>query len=204
MKPHMLLLLLFFSSITFAQKMEITQGSFENLKNIESYHLVFDYTDLNIVDFDSEAAFIAHEMEERNEKGTSEEWKTNWFGDRDYRYHPRFIKAFNEYFKKGEVIVSEEKNDAQYIMKVKTTSIYPGFNNGFTRKNGELEVAISIYEANNPDNVLFSAEIIKVKATYAGDKATLKGFDFHTGERIAYGYWNLAKYFAKRLRMGTK
>lgn len=91
-----------------------------------------------------------------------------------------------------------------YTMKIHTTEIYPGFNNGFTRKSGNLEITISIYETNNTEIILFSANITDVECTYAGDKATLEGFDFHQGERIAYGYWNLAKFFAKQLRRGIK
>ncbi len=204
MKTLISFILLAFSTLALAQKMEITHGSFKQLSAINEYQLKFDYSELNIKDFESEEAYIQQEMKERKDKGTSEEWKTNWFGDRNYRYHPRFIKAFNEYFKKGEISVSEANSDAKHIMQIKTTSIYPGYNNGFSRKNGELEVTVTIFEKTSPEIALFSANIVKVKATYAGDKATLKGFDFHTGERLAYGYWNLAKFFAKRLRMGIK
>jgi hypothetical protein len=89
-------------------------------------------------------------------------------------------------------------------MKVHTTEIYPGYNNGFTRKSGNLEVIISVYKTENAEDILFSANITDVECNYAGDKATLEDFDFHQGERIAYGYWNLAKFFAKKLRRGIK
>jgi len=201
--------LLLFLSVSFAvssQKMNITSGEFKNLKHISEYNLVFDYSNLNVKDFESEEDYINKTMieKEKDTPGNGNVFREEWYGDRAYRYEPRYIKAFNEYFKKGEVKVIKDRLDLPVTMKIHTTEIYPGYNNGITRKSGNLEVTISIYETNNPETVLFSANIIKVECTYAGDKATLEGFDFHQGERIAYGYWNLAKYFAKRLRMGTK
>lgn len=197
---------LFFVVNLHSQEIEITLGNFTNLKTISEYNLVFDYSNLNVTDFENEEAYLQKTMLEKEhaKPGNARVFREEWFGDREYRYEPRYIKAFNEYFKKEEVKVVKNRPDLMYTMKIHTTEIYPGYNNGFTRKSGNLEVTISIYETGNPENILFSANITDVECTYAGDKATLEGFDFHQGERIAYGYWNLAKFFAKQLRRGIK
>lgn len=205
MKFAYLLLLINFSFAVAAQEITITSGDFKNLKNISEYNLVFDYSNLNVTDFESEEAYLQKTMLEKEQAkpGNARVFREEWFGDRAYRYEPRYIKAFNEYFKE-KVKVIKERPDLPYTMKIHTTEIYPGYNNGFTRKSGNLEVTISVYESENPENILFSANITDVECTYSGDKATLEGFDFHQGERIAYGYWNLAKFFAKHLRRGIK
>jgi hypothetical protein len=201
--------LLFFLNISFvvsAQEITIVSGNYKNLKTISEYNLVFDYSDLTVTDFESEEDYLQKTMLEKEQAkpGNAKVFREEWFSDRAYRYEPRYIQAFNEYFKKGEIKVIKDRPDLPYTMKVHTTEIYPGYNNGFTRKSGNLEVTISVFKTENAENILFSANITDVECNYAGDKATLEDFDFHQGERIAYGYWNLAKFFAKKLRRGIK
>ncbi|AFL80444.1 hypothetical protein Aeqsu_0941 [Aequorivita sublithincola DSM 14238] len=201
--------LIVFINIAFvvsAQEITVNSGDYKNLKDISEYNLVFDYSNLTVTDYENEEAYLIKTMyeKEQGKPGNARVFREEWFGDRAYRYEPRFIKAFNEYFKKEEIKAIKYKSNLTYTMKIHTTEIYPGYNNGFTRESAKLKVTISIYETANAENVLFSADIIKAEGTYAGDKAILKGYDFHQGERIAYGYWNLAKFFAKELRRGIK
>ncbi len=200
------LFFLLFASTFHSQEITIVSGNYKNLKTISEYNLVFDYSDLTVTDFESEEDYLQKTMLEKEQAkpGNAKVFREEWFADRAYRYEPRYIQAFNEYFKKGEVKVIKDRPDLPYTMKVHTTEIYPGYNNGFTRKSGNLEVTISVFKTENAENILFSANITDVECNYAGDKATLEDFDFHQGERIAYGYWNLAKFFAKKLRRGIK
>lgn len=206
MKFAFLLLFLNISFVVSAQEITIVSGNYKSLKTVSEYNLVFDYSDLTVTDFESEEDYLQKTMLEKEQAkpGNAKVFREEWFSDRAYRYEPRYIQAFNEYFKKGEVKVIKDRPDLPYTMKVHTTEIYPGYNNGFTRKSGNLEVIISVYKTENAEDILFSANITDVECNYAGDKATLEDFDFHQGERIAYGYWNLAKFFAKKLRRGIK
>lgn len=206
MKFAFLLLFLNISFVVSAQEITIVSGNYKNLKTVSEYNLVFDYSDLTVTDFESEEDYLQKTMleKEQTKPGNARVFREEWFTDRAYRYEPRYIQAFNEYFKKGEVKVFKDRTDLPYTMKVHTTEIYPGYNNGFTRKSGNLEVIFSVYKTENAEDILFSANITDVECNYAGDKATLEDFDFHQGERIAYGYWNLAKFFAKKLRRGIK
>jgi hypothetical protein len=200
------LFFLLFASTFHSQEITIVSGNYKNLKTVSEYNLVFDYSDLTVTDFENEEDYLQKTMLEKEQEkpGNARVFREEWFSDRAYRYEPRYIQAFNEYFKKGEVKVFKDRPDLPYTMKVHTTEIYPGYNNGFTRKSGNLEVIISVYKTENAEDILFSANITDVECNYAGDKATLEDFDFHQGERIAYGYWNLAKFFAKKLRRGIK
>lgn len=206
MKFAFLLLFLNISFVVSAQEITVVSGNYKSLKTVSEYNLVFDYSDLTVTDFESEEDYLQKTMLEKEQEkpGNARVFREEWFSDRAYRYEPRYIQAFNEYFKKGEIKVIKDRPDLPYTMKVHTTEIYPGYNNGFTRKSGNLEVTISVFKTENAENILFSANITDVECNYAGDKATLEDFDFHQGERIAYGYWNLAKFFAKKLRRGIK
>ena len=88
-------------------------------------------------------------------------------------------------------------------MKIQTTYIYPG-NVGMTIKESEIKAKIIIYKTNAPLEKLLVVEVKDIKGYYQGDKAMMRGYEFHSGERIAFAYWTLGKYFAKKLRMGIK
>jgi hypothetical protein len=157
--------LLFFLNISFvvsAQEITIVSGNYKNLKTISEYNLVFDYSDLTVTDFESEEDYLQKTMLEKEQAkpGNAKVFREEWFSDRAYRYEPRYIQAFNEYFKKGEIKVIKDRPDLPYTMKVHTTEIYPGYNNGFTRKSGNLEVTISVFKTENAEDILFSQTLL--------------------------------------------
>lgn len=187
-----LLLLAFTSTLAFSQKLDVTSGNIKNLKGITEYQLEFDYTDLQIPKYDSEEAFLEEKMQKRDEKeaGMGENFKENWFADRENRYEPKFIESFNKRFKNGDVSVGKDKANAQYIMKIHTTMMYPGYNVGVWRENSKIEATISVYEVANPNTVLFSGNYTKIEGNGAF------GNDYNSGYRISEAYAKLAKEFA--------
>ncbi len=193
MKKRLLLAFLVVSTITFAQKkIKVTDGEAKNLKEITSYNLEFDYSNLEIPKYDSEDDFLADKMKKREEKeaGTGEKFKKSWFADREERYEPKFIESFNKRFEDGEVSVSKDNADAKYTMKVHSTKIYAGYNVGIVRKNAEIDVVISVFETANPENLVFSAKYVDVQGYGA------MGNDFNSGYRISECYAKVAKAFA--------
>ncbi len=78
MKKEFLIVLavLTLSGVT-AQKLKIQNGDFKNLKGIDTYSLVFDYTDVQIPKFDNEEDFLKDKMDKREEKeaGDGERFK---------------------------------------------------------------------------------------------------------------------------------
>ncbi|MDO6761144.1 hypothetical protein Q4566_13110 [Tamlana sp. 2_MG-2023] len=183
-----------FASFAYSQKIKVETGSFKDLKDIKAYALTFDYSNLEIPKYDSEEAFLEDKMAKREEKeaGAGEVFKKSWFADRPDRYEPKFIESFNKRFDDGEVKVAKD-TEAQYTMLVKTTMMYAGYNVGVMRQNAKIEATISVYETNNPSDVLFSADITKVEGNGAG------GYDFNSGYRISEAYAKLAKEFAKKI-----
>lgn len=194
MKKLFIICMLLYATCATAQKFKVTTGSFKNLKEIPAYDLVFDYENLKVDKFDTEEDFLKDKMDKREEKRMDEEFKKSWFADREDRYEPKFIESFNKRFSKGEITVKKNNSDADYVMLVKTTWIYPGYNVGVMRQPSKINATITVYEKNNPDNILFKGDINKVQGNGAA------GFDYNSGYRISEAYALLAKIFAKNIK----
>ncbi|MBP93304.1 hypothetical protein SAMN04487989_101868 [Bizionia echini] len=199
MKNIFLFTVLMVSTTIFSQKAKITQGDWKDLKGISTYNLVFEYTDLQIPKYDSEEAFLEDKMNKRDDKeeGTGEEFKKNWFADRENRYEPKFIESFNKRFDDNEVKVGKNI-DAEYTMKIHTTMLYPGYNVGVMRQNAKLEATLYVYKTETPNNILFSVDYTKVEGYGA------MGNDYNSGYRISEGYAKLAKELAKTIQKKAK
>lgn len=194
-----LCLILFCTTLMFAQKVKVTDGSFKNLKGISAYNLEFDYTDVMIPKYDSEEEFLADKMKKRDEKeaGTGAKFKASWFADREGRYEPKYIESFNKRFKKGEVKVGKDIG-AEYTMKIHTTLMWAGYNVGIVRKNSKVEATASVFKTDNPSEVVWSANYTKVEGGGA------MGYDFDSGYRISEAYAKLAKEVAANIRKKAK
>ncbi len=181
-----------------AQKLRIQEGDFKNLKGIDTYSLVFDYTDVMIPKFDNEEEFLKDKMDKREEKkaGDGERFKNDWFNDRPDKYHPKFIESFNKRFKNGEFQVTED--NAEYTMEIHSTKIYPGYNVGIVRHNAEIDATFTIYKTDAPDAVLFSGSYRDVQGNGA------MGYDYNSGYRISECYAKLAKNIAGVLKKKVK
>jgi len=189
MKKSILLVALFIATVSYGQKMKVSEGSIKNLKGITQFDLEFDYSDMQIPKFKSEEAFLANKVanKEKKAKGTGERWKKKWFDNREERFSPMFIESFNKRFKKGRVKVENDVADAKYVMKIHTTWMYAGYNVGIVRHNAEINAEVTVYEKANPSNVLLKGTYKKVQGNGAF------GNDYDEGFRISHCYAKLAK-----------
>ena len=192
MKKQFVSVLLLLATLSVsAQRLKVNEGDFKNLKGINTYSVVFDYTDVQIPKFENEEAFLKDKMDKREEKkaGDGERFKNEWFNDRPDRYHPKFIESFNKRFENGELSVTEDVAD--YTMEIHTTKIYPGYNVGIVRHNAEIDATFTIYKTGERDNVLFSGSYKDVQGNGA------MGYDYNSGYRISECYAKLAKNIAQ-------
>ena len=196
----LLFALLFSTTIVFSQKANVTKGDWSDLKGITEFNLEFDYSDLEIPKYDSEEAFLEDKIAKREEKepGTGEKFRESWFSDRENYYEPRFIETFNDRYKDGLVKVDRDLGNAEYTMKVHTTFIYPGYNVGVVRKNSKLEVTLSVYKNDSPDDIIFEVDYTKIEGAGNG------GYDFNSGQRIADAYIIFARRLTKDMYKNNK
>ena len=193
MKKLFLLTLIAVSTFAMAQKMKVTSGSFAALKGIALFDVKFDYTDLKVDKFKTEEEFLKDKMKKREEKGTDDDFKKSWFADRENRYEPKFIESFN---KREESIQVGKNNGAPYVITVKTTWIYPGFNVGVMRRDSKIHTTVSV--ADKDGKVLLSADYTDVPGSGA------MGYDYDSGYRISECYAKLAKELAADIKKGKK
>ncbi|WP_231632490.1 hypothetical protein, partial [Mangrovimonas sp. TPBH4] len=178
------------STFLFAQKAKVLEGDWAELKGISNYDLVFEYENLEIPNYDSEEEFLKDKMKKREEKeaGAGEKFKASWFADRENKYEPKFIESFNKRFDEGEVKVGME-DASEYVMKIKTTFMYSGYNVGIKAQKSKVDAIISVYKKDAPDEVLFSVKYTKAEGTPV----------YNAGDRIAEAYAKLAKTLAKTM-----
>lgn len=199
MKKTILILVLMISAVSMAQKMKVISGDFKNLKGISEFNLVFDYENLKVDKFATEEDFLKDKMAKRDdEEGKAENFKKNWFADRENRYEPKFIESFNKRFENEKVKADKGLSSAKYTIKVKTTWIYPGYNVGVMRQPAKLNTTLYVYEIANPSNILLKVDYEKALGSGAA------GFDYNSGYRISEAYAKLAKTFAADLKKKTK
>ena len=175
----------------FSQKPNVLEGDFKALKGIETYDLEFDYSKVEIPDFDSEEAYIEQKMKEKEEDlpGSSEEWKKKYYSDRQEHFEPKFMESFN---KRGAWKASKDYDDSEYVMKVNTLELYNGWNVGVMRKPARIAATIGVYKRNE-ETPLILVEYKDVKG------ADALGYDFATHSRLAEAYAKLAKSFLRDL-----
>jgi hypothetical protein len=194
MKKSVVLLFLFFMSVASAQRFDVLSGKVSNLKGISAYNVTFDYTNQKVQGFDSEEAYLADKMDKRKEvEGESEQFRKDWFDDRENKYEPKFMEYFNKRFEKGE-IKCEKNSDLKYTMNIKTTWIYPGYSVVAVAQPAKISAVITVVETANPKNILVQMEFDKSIGLGQGT------FEFDQGYRIAGAYEKLAKNMVMQLK----
>ena len=195
MKKLLLSGMVVISTLAIAQKMKVTSGSFAALKGIALFDVKFDYSNLKVDKFKTEEEFLKEKMKKREAKGTDDDFQKSWFADREDRYEPKFVESFN---KREPSIQVGENNGAPYVMTVKTTWIYPGYNVGAWRQDSKINTTITVLEKDNPGKILLVADYTDVPGSGA------MGNDYNSGYRISESYAKLAKELVADIKKGKK
>ncbi len=197
MKKQIVLIVFLLSTlIIYSQKIKVKEGDIKLFKGVDEYNVIFDYSNLEIPNYNSEEDFLEDKMAKREEKltGDGERFKKSWFDDRKNLYEPYFIDFFNDYFiMKRKIKVSKNNVAAKYTILVKTKMIYPGYNVVVGWEGAKLNAVISVYRTDTPNELLFSS-----KNVYIQGKAS-----YNTGIRIANTYGILGSTFAGYLKRKT-
>ena len=170
----------------FAQKFKIKEGSLDAIKGISKMNLRFDYSQMSVGKFKTEAEYVEKKKEDYNKKesGKGNKWEKDWIADRTERYAPQFTELFN---KSSDNIKVDEYPNEKYTLVVKTTKTEPGYNIAIARKNAEISGEILIVETANPGTVILRMTFEKALGRSFG------GYDYDTGFRIQEAYADLGK-----------
>ena len=181
-------------TLCMAQNYKAVEGNIKNLKGVESYNVVFKYSDsLQVPNFGSEKNYLKKQLDKRGKKA-GENFKKEWFENREKHYEPKFIEGFNAFnLKKKKVTVAKDNLDAKYTILVETHLIYPGYFLGVVLEHAKLEATIIIYETKDSSKILYSSEIIRGEGL-SGDNDLF---------RISTAYENLGRWISKFIHRKT-
>lgn len=184
-----ILISVFFVGSVSAQKIKLTEGSLGFIDDVKELKVEYDYSDMSVGKYDSEADYVADKTKAYNEKEANrgDGWAESWVNDREARFQPGFEELFNKHMEELGVKTSTDAT-SDYRMVVKTVSTEPGFNIGIMKKPALLNMEITFFNGD------------KEEAVMTVEKAPGKTFgsgDFDTGVRITEAYSKAAKEIAK-------
>lgn len=186
-KIFLFLLLNSFSPI-FAQRYKVLEGEIENLKSIKAYKVEFNYENLEVHGFESEEAFLKEKMEKRKANPEkAENFRKDWFSNREKYYNPAFKNYFNSYFKKGEFTIID---DSPFLMRVNLTWIYPGY----AIEPSKLSATIEFIDSLSSKKLL----VIQFEKVIGFEKNAVLVINEH--ERVIGAFEKLAKNLAIQLK----
>lgn len=184
----LLVVSVFLTTISYSQRYKILEGKFENLSAVNSFKVEFNYKNIQVHGFDTEEDFLNEKMEKRKaDPEKAENFRKDWFLNRDKYYNPAFISFFNDYFKKGECKIVE---DSPYLMKVNLTWIYPGY----AMEPAKLSATIEFIDTNNSKKLL----VVHFDKVVGFEKNVM--LVINESERIVGVFEKLAKNLAIQLK----
>ena len=182
---------LFFALAANAQKIDVYKGKISALKGVKSFTTEYDYSDMK-VGKKTESKYVSEKVKDKNkeERGTGDKWKEEWFGNREARFEPKFEELFNEYHEGGKI-----EDGGEVKMLIHTTMTEPGFNVGVARRPALIFLDIEFQDASGKT-------LCKVRIDKAPGGAM--GYDFDMAYRIQEGYAKAAKSLAKYMNKKVK
>jgi hypothetical protein len=196
-KINLFLASLAFASISFGQKVMLTEGDLSALKGETSMKIEYDYSSMEVGDFNDEGSYTKKKVEEYNAKeaGKGDKWLVSWERDKTVRYPEKFEELIN---KSGTIKYSQDAEGTKYTLIVKTRFIEPGFNAGVMKRPAAVSFEYIIVETGNASNVVARMSHKLVPGAQA------MGFDYDTGTRIAESYAKGGKMLAGFITKSTK
>ncbi len=192
--------LLFAASSVMAQKVAVESGTVPSLKGETKINLVYDYSEMEMGKYGSEADYTKKKVEDLNKKtpGKGDKWLEGWNGNKQNRYHPKFEDLLNKGLVKKGCNAAQTNSDAKYTMKVKTITLFPGWNIGISKLPAYCTYRFEIVETASPDKIIAALRLTNVQGSQA------MGYDFDEGSRVAESYAKAGKIMAKYLTKSFK
>jgi hypothetical protein len=125
--------------------MVVKSGSLDFLKGQKNLLVKYDYSNMAVGKYDTEAEYIDLKVKEGNdaEPGKGDKWKEDWFGKRTADYEPSFEELFNKGLEKNGLSCSRTVTDAVYSMTIHTTFTDVGYFIGISSKPAYINAEIT-------------------------------------------------------------
>jgi hypothetical protein len=202
MKKLKLVSITLFLAVTsvMAQKVVVESGAVPSLKGETKLNLVYDYSEMEMGKYGSEADYTKKKVEDLNKKtpGKGDKWLEGWNGNKENRYHPKFEELINKGLGKTGCAAGQNYKDAKYTLRVKTITLFPGWNIGVSKLPAYCTFRFELVESAAPDKVIAALRLTNVQGSQA------MGYDFDEGSRVAESYAKAGKIMAKYLGKSFK
>ena len=187
-------LILLFTSFAFAQKMKVTEGGFDFIKDQKSINVEFNYDNLKLFKKNlTNDEYVKERVAdlEKKGKGKGKAWKKSWIASRELIFAPKFLELMNRDLYEDEGISFEEGlTDAKYTLIVDVVWIYPGWNAAVMRKPAKLSTVLRFVETANRDNIV-------LEITSNNAPGNRFGGTFSNEDRIGEGFAKTGKSLSK-------
>ena len=191
MKKVLVAAVLFVTTVTMAQKMEVVKGDFGFLKGQKEINVEFTYDNLKVMEDNlTNDQYVSNREADLNSKskGNGEIWKKKWYSSREMAYEPKFLELVNTILTKKNVALNFDKGlkNAKYTLIVDAVWIYPGYNVVMMKKGAKVSTNLKFVETANRANV-----VLEINSNNApGD---VFGGSFSNEDRISEGYEKTGK-----------
>ncbi|WP_456439626.1 hypothetical protein [Psychroserpens sp.] len=195
MKKHItIILILFFTSLVYSQKMKVANGGFDFIESNQAINVEFDYSNMKVnKDNLTNDEYVKERSAdlEKKRKNSGKTWEKRWESSRELIYAPKFLELMNrDLVEKKGMSFEEGLTDAKYTLIVETVWIYPGYNVGVMRQPAKVTTLLKFVETANRDNVL-----LEITSKHApGNKF---GGTYSNEDRIGEGYAKTGKTLSK-------
>ena len=194
MKKVLVIAVLFISSISFAQDMEVVKGDFGFLNGQKEINVEFDYSKMTLMkENKTEEVYVAERSKELNDKnkGVGDIWKKKWQSSKELIWTPKFLELLNTVLSKKKVDMNfqEGLTSAKYTLIVQDIWVFPGWDIGMMKQPAKVSTRLKFVETANKSNVLL--EITTDKAP--GDQW---GSNYSNESRIGEGFAKTGKSLA--------
>lgn len=178
-----------------AQKVMVESGAMPSLAGETKLNLIYDYSEMEMGKYGSEADYTKKKVEDLNKKtpGKGDKWLEGWNGNKENRYHPKFEQLLNKGLEKKGCSASQSNKSAKYTLRVKTITLFPGWNIGVSKLPAYCTYRFEMVETAAPDKIICAIRINNVQGSQA------MGYDFDEGSRVAESYAKAGKIMAKYL-----
>jgi hypothetical protein len=176
------------------QEIKMLSGNPKYFKKSSSYHIQFDYSNLQIGGYENEAAYIAYMREDAElRRKSADEWTNKWLSDRKSIFEPKFLEIFHKYAG-TKIKLDTNAKENNFILKLQTEFIEIGFNRNFQKSPTYINVLVTLSDQNTTEGPL----VISMKYVIGNEVMSSYSADFRRIEE-AYAKCGkeLANYFRK-------
>jgi hypothetical protein len=177
----------------------LQSGDISALDNVTKVNVIYDYKELGVGAYKTEADYVAKKVKEYDdkEKGKGADFVKSWEKGKTETYPAKFLEMFNKYGPKDiNMTGTNNTSDAEYTLIVKTTFIEPGYNIGISKKPAFIDIEFIFVDKSGKELVRYFVK------NAVGSQ--VMGYDYDVSSRVSESYHKAAKMLIGAIKKDRK